>query len=223
MFDMGMMIQIIVYGMIFVMVMGLFMPLLMWIFGRSKHFVDRPVDITGNIIKKLIKGGKQNKRGVVQASWLWCSGEADYYDFKYGKIMGLYSGKWCDMIIFKTRRFAPSKVILVPRELIGDKHRSELRIRCNGFLPTGPFYIPMFTSNTNDELVKKYIALIYTQWDWLMQNEKIYESIECGGHAMSEALDIEKKNFNLIKREDYVPKVPGQEGGAAYDARSEKI
>lgn len=224
MLDISFMIQLIVYGMIGMMILGVMMPVIMWILGTTnKHFIDRPVDITGNIMKKLIRGGRQNKRGVTQASWLWCSGEADYYDFKYAKVMGIYSGKWCDIITFKSRRFSPTKLAIIPRELIGDKHRAELRVKANGFMPTGPFYIPMFTSVTSQEDITRFLMLIYRQWDWHMQNEKIYESFECGGHAMSEALDIGKKNWDLINREDYVPKVPGQEGGQAYDARSEKL
>jgi hypothetical protein len=219
--DMAEMIPILLYVMIAGFVISFTMPIIMWIFGQSKHWIDRPFDVTGAVLKKLIKGGRRNKKGVAQAKWLVCLGERDYYNFQYGKITGLYSGKYCDEYIVKTGRLKPSILIIAPRELRRDFHGSNVLITCNGFLPVAHFYMPVFTSDMSDDAVKDYYNKIYQQWDWHVQNEKVYESIESGAHAMSEALDVQKKNYDIITREDHIPKVPGEEGGDRFAENNE--
>jgi hypothetical protein len=214
--DLGSIIPLLIYAMIIMAAVSLCMPIIIWILGRSKHWIDRPFDVTGAVLKKLIKGGKLNKQGISQAKWLVCLGERDYYNFRYGKIVGLYSGEYCDEYILKTGRLKPSRLLIVPRELRRDFHGSHVLVTCNGFMPVAHFYMPVFTSDMDPKIVNGYYTMMMKQWDWHVQNEKIYESIESGAHAMSEALDITKQNYNIITREDHVPKVPGEDGGEQF-------
>lgn len=215
--DFGELLPIIMYVVIAVMVLSVCMPIILWLLNRSKHWIDRPYDVTQAVLKKLVKGGKANKKGVSQAKWLVCLGEEDYYNFMYGKIVGIYSGKFADEFIVKTGRLKPSKLFIVPKELRRDLHGSNVIIECNGFMPIAHFYGPVFTSKTDEKVIQAYMTLIYNQWDWHVQNEKIFESVESGAHAMSEALDVKRVNWNIIKREDYIQKQPGNpEEGEQY-------
>jgi hypothetical protein len=216
MFDFMQILPILIVLVILGFVAKMVMPMIMWLLNRSTHWVERPVDVTGAVLKKIIKGSKMNKAGVSQAKNLICLGERDYYQFRWGSIKGISSGKFCEEIAVKTGRLTPCKLVMAPKELLRDKHGRNLIIQCNGFEAFGHLWVPVFCSGTPDEVVKGYMDLIRAQWNYRVQNEKFVESIESGAHAMTEALDIDRRNWDVINREDHVKKVPGMEGGEAY-------
>jgi hypothetical protein len=219
--DMQQMLPLIIFGVIAALVFRMVgWPIIEALLNRRRHFVDRPVDVTAMLLKKLIKACRNNMRGIKVGRQLVCLGEADYWNFRWGRVVGVTSGKWNELLAVKTRRLTPARMILCSKELLRDKNKRYLLADCNGFRPVGPIWIPQFTSTTSDEDIRRYLQLIYKEWDWQMQQEKIWENVENGAHAMKEALDIEKENYRMMARQDYVPKAPGQEpGGEAYSEK----
>ena len=189
---------------------------LIWPKGR-KHLMERPVDVHGTLYKNRKRAARRNLRGV-GVKWLICTGGADYYDMRYGKVAGVLSGPHCEDVFIKTERARPPIWAIVPKELMRDKHGSNLVIECNGFEPIGNFFVPVYCSDTSKEVVEYYNDLIMRHEAHLVQREKDVELAEQGAHAMKDALSVKSVNTNIRDRQDSVPVVQSKE--ERYDERA---
>lgn len=188
-----------------------------WPNGR-KHLMERPVDVHGTLYKNRKRAGRQNLRGV-GVRQLICIGEADYYDMHYGRVVGMLSGVHCDEFFIRTQRGRPPLWAIVPKELVRDKHGSNLCIECNGFDPIGNFYVPVYTSDTPRETEERYNELIMRHEAFLVQREKLVELAEQGAHAMKDALNVKGVNSAIRDRQENV-RIVEDKGGEKYDERA---
>lgn len=189
---------------------------IIWPKGR-KHLMERPVDVHGTLYRNRKRAARRNLRGT-RIKRVICTGEADYYDMDYGRLAGLLSGPHCEDVFIRTERARPPLWAIVPKELMRDKHGSNLVIECNGFEPLGNFYVPVYCSDTSPELVDYYNDLILRHEAYLVQREKDIELAEQGAHAMKDALSVKSVNTNIRDRQDSVPVVQSKE--ERYDERA---
>lgn len=179
--------------------------------SRPRHMIERPVDVRGRIHKNLKKSGKANMGGTA-IKWLDCIGEADYYDFTYGRIVGLHSGMYTEVVHVRTGRFSPVQRTYIPREIVRDKHGLHFCVECNGFILHGGVYVPVWTSTTTKEQADAMLQACLDQDAYMVKMEEIIELSEQEAHAMVDALSVKGRNSDIINRKDYLDKVPGREG-----------
>lgn len=170
---------------------------------NRRSFIERPNDAHSSLYKKRKKAAKRNVANT-NLKRIVMLGESDYPSQDYGRLIGIYWHRTMAEVFFKHRRIEQVKWAIIPRELIRDTFKRNLRIEANGLEPVGNWYRPIYTSDISRQDQERYDDLIFQFEKALMLHEKSVEVEEQGVHVLEDSVDVHRYNKGITEREDHV-------------------
>jgi hypothetical protein len=168
---------------------------------RSKSFIARPQDLHGAIYKRNKLPAKANMRGS-RLKRLVATGDGDVRPMDWAQVKGIIWGRDVVQLYFKFRRISPLRWAIIPKELVDDSLGVNLRVRCAGFRAKGNFYVPVYLSSEDKDLVAHCNDVINDYESWMIDDEMGVEIKEQGVDSTVEAIGVRNQAERITERED---------------------